>query len=203
MIQQDRFSFFSVKMLVEESLVLQKKGCGRVDRKKKYRRLLLWFLCLDLLAVVWFGYRYLERKIPDELFVSEGKEEQVKNVLDFPFLSFDDAITVSGDGSYLLKARILGVIPFKDVKITPADSESVMVSGDTVGIYMETDGVLVIDTGEIVSQEGFTQEPDGSWTELNATHHEITQCPIAEGQKVIIVIGEQPDEEMIKKYLKA
>ena len=79
MIQQDRFSFFSVKMLVEESLILQKKGCGRVDRKKKYRRLLLWFLCLDLLAVVWFGYRYLERKIPDELFVSEGKEEQVKN----------------------------------------------------------------------------------------------------------------------------
>ena len=138
---------------------LQKKGCGRVDRKKKYRRLLLWFLCLDLLAVVWFGYRYLERKIPDELFVSEGKEEQVKNVLDFPFLSFDDAITVSGDGSYLLKARILGVIPFKDVKITPADSESVMVSGDTVGIYMETDGVLVIDTGEIVSQEGYTQDP--------------------------------------------
>ena len=142
---------------VERSL--QKKGCGRVDRKKKYRRLLLWFLCLDLLAVVWFGYRYLERKIPDKLFVSEGKEEQVKNVLDFPFLSFDDAITVSGDGSYLLKARILGVIPFKDVKITPADSESVMVSGDTVGIYMETDGVLVIDTGEIVSQEGFTQDP--------------------------------------------
>ena len=130
-----------------------------MDRKKKYRRLLLWFLCLDLLAVVWFGYRYLERKIPDKLFVSEGKEEQVKNVLDFPFLSFDDAITVSGDGSYLLKARILGVIPFKDVKITPADSESVMVSGDTVGIYMETDGVLVIDTGEIVSQEGYTQDP--------------------------------------------
>ena len=78
-----------------------------MDRKKKYRRLLLWFLCLDLLAVVWFGYRYLERKIPDELFVSEGKEEQVKNVLDFPFLSFDDAITVSGDGSYLLKARMV------------------------------------------------------------------------------------------------
>ena len=65
----------------------------------------------------------------------------------------------SGDGSYLLKARILGVIPFKNVKVTPADSESVMVSGDTVGIYMETDGVLVIDTGEIVSQEGYTQEP--------------------------------------------
>ena len=57
--------------------------------------------------------------------------------------------------------------------------------------------------GSVFRIKGFTQEPDGNWTELNATHHEITQCPIAEGQKVIIVIGEQPDEEMIKKYLKA
>ena len=57
--------------------------------------------------------------------------------------------------------------------------------------------------GSVFRIKGFTQERDGSWTELNATHHEITQCPIAEGQKVIIVIGEQPDEEMIKKYLKA
>ena len=57
--------------------------------------------------------------------------------------------------------------------------------------------------GSVFRIKGFTQEPDGSWTELNAPHHEITQCPIAEGQKVIIVIGEQPDEEMIKKYLKA
>lgn len=57
--------------------------------------------------------------------------------------------------------------------------------------------------GSVFRIKGFTQEADGSWTELNATHHEITQCPIAEGQKVVIVIGEQPDEEMIKKYLKA
>lgn len=57
--------------------------------------------------------------------------------------------------------------------------------------------------GSVFRIKGFTQEADGRWTELNATHHEITQCPIAEGQKVVIVIGEQPDEEMIKKYLKA
>ena len=56
--------------------------------------------------------------------------------------------------------------------------------------------------GSVFRIKGFTQEPDGSWTELNATHHEITQCPIAEGQKVIIVIGEQLDEEMIKKYFR-
>ena len=55
--------------------------------------------------------------------------------------------------------------------------------------------------GSVFRIKGFTQEADGSWTELNATHHEITQCPIAEGQKVIIVIGEHLEEEEIRKYL--
>lgn len=130
-----------------------------MDRKKKYRRLLWWIIGLDLLAVVWLGYRCLDRKIPDELYVTDSQKQQVKNVLDYPLLSFDDAITVSGDGSYLLSGRILGVIPFKDVKVIPTDSTSVLVSGSTVGIYMETDGVLVIDTGEIISEEGRAEDP--------------------------------------------
>ena len=130
-----------------------------MDRRKKYRRLLWWVITLDLLVVIWLGYRCLDRKIPDELYVTEDQKQQVKDVLDYPLLSFDDAITVSGDGSYLLSARILGVSPFKDIKVIPADSTSVLVSGSTVGIYMETDGVLVIDTGEIISEEGQTVDP--------------------------------------------
>ena len=130
-----------------------------MDRRKKYRRLLWLVITLDLLVVIWLGYRCLDRKIPDELYVTEDQKQQVKDVLDYPLLSFDDAITVSGDGSYLLSARILGVIPFKDIKVIPADSTSVLVSGSTVGIYMETDGVLVIDTGEIISEEGQTVDP--------------------------------------------
>lgn len=74
-------------------------------------------------------------------------------------MTFDDAVAVSGRGSYLLPCRLLGFIPFKEIKVTPADSSSVFVSGNTVGIYMETEGVLIIDTGEIMSRDGKTQEP--------------------------------------------
>ena len=55
--------------------------------------------------------------------------------------------------------------------------------------------------GSVFRIKGFTQETDGSWTELNATHHEITLRPIEAGQKVIIVIGEHLEEEEIRKYL--
>ena len=55
--------------------------------------------------------------------------------------------------------------------------------------------------GSVFRIKGFTQETDRSWTELNATHHEITLRPIEAGQKVIIVIGEHLEEEEIRKYL--
>ena len=50
-------------------------------------------------------------------------------------------------------------IPFKEVKVTPVDEQEIYVSGSTIGIYMETEGVLVIDTGEIEDQNGEMKEP--------------------------------------------
>lgn len=130
-----------------------------MDRKRKYRRFLFWCLGLDLLAIVWLGYRYLDRKIPDEIHVAKGQNQDVSKLLERSFLTFEDAIAVSGEGSYVLPCRLLGVIPFKDVKVTPVGSADVLVSGSTVGIYMETEGVLIVDTGEILSDSGTKEEP--------------------------------------------
>lgn len=130
-----------------------------MNTKKRYRKLILWCLGLDLIAMLCLGYRYLDRRIPDELHVEEDQESQVQKVLEHPLLTFEDSVSVSGEGSYTLKCSILGVIPFKEIKVTPSVSPSVYVSGSTAGIYMETDGVLIIDTGEILSEEGTTEEP--------------------------------------------
>ena len=130
-----------------------------MNRRKKYRIFVLCALCLDLLTIAFLGYRYLDRKIPDEVHVSRGQEDKVSQLLDNPLVEFEDAITVSQEESYILPCRLLGVIPFKDVKVTPQKVREVAVSGSTVGIYMETEGVLIIDTGKIVSREGESQEP--------------------------------------------
>ena len=130
-----------------------------MNRKKKYRRFVLWCLALDLLVMGYMGYSCLDRKIPDEIYVSEKGGQNVEELLKRPFLTFDEAVPVSGNGSYLLPCRLLGVIPFKQIKVTPEVQRSIFVSGSTVGMYMETDGVLIIDTGEILSEGGETKEP--------------------------------------------
>ena len=128
--------------------------------KRKYRLFIICCLVLDLLVMLISGYRYLDRKIPDEIQISRGKKtEDVTEVLSTPFVTFEEAVTVSQDGGYILPCKLLGYIPFKEIKVTPADDQEIYVSGSTIGIYMQTEGVLVIDTGEIQNRNGETEEP--------------------------------------------
>ena len=130
-----------------------------MNRKRKYRYLILAFLALDLMLMGWLGYRLLDRKIPDQILVDHENSREVAGLLERPFVSFVDAITVSGKDSYTLHCRVFGVIPFKDVKVKHTTAKEVYVSGAAVGIYMQTKGVLIIDTGEILSESGETEEP--------------------------------------------
>ena len=133
-----------------------------MNRRKKYRFFVICCLALDLLAIFWLGYKYLDRKIPDEIQISRDSgesTEDVTEVLSAPLVTFEKAVTVSQDGGYILPCRLLGYIPFKEVKVTPVDEQEIYVSGSTIGLYMETEGVLVIDTGEIEDQNGEMKEP--------------------------------------------
>lgn len=133
-----------------------------MNRRKKYRFFVICCLALDLLAIFWLGCKYLDRKIPDEIQISRDSgesTEDVTEVLSAPLVTFEKAVTVSQDGGYILPCRLLGYIPFKEVKVTPVDEQEIYVSGSTIGIYMETEGVLVIDTGEIEDQNGEMKEP--------------------------------------------
>ena len=127
--------------------------------KQKYKAFILFCLVFDLLAMVFLGYRYLDRKIPDEIHIDRASESDLSQILRLPFVSFEEAVTVSGGESYQLPCKLFGKIAFKNIKVTPAKTDSVLVSGSTVGIYMETAGVLVIETGEILSESCQLQDP--------------------------------------------
>lgn len=71
-----------------------------MNQKRKYRHFILFCLVLDLLAMVFLGYRYLDRKIPDEIHVDKDLGLDLSQLTALPFVSFENTITVSGEGSY-------------------------------------------------------------------------------------------------------
>lgn len=54
--------------------------------------------------------------------------------------------------------------------------------------------------GNIFRIKGFMMTDQGQWVELNATHKNIDIKPISKGQEIIIVIGEELNEERVHLY---
>jgi G3E family GTPase len=60
-----------------------------------------------------------------------------------------------------------------------------------------------VDVGNVLRVKGFLKDVDGKWCEVNATKRGITVEEIKEGQEIVIVIGEQLQEEKIISYFPA
>ncbi len=56
--------------------------------------------------------------------------------------------------------------------------------------------------GNVFRIKGFLQLPDHTWIELNATHKKTTTKPIPKGQEIVIVIGENLNQDIINAYWK-
>lgn len=121
-----------------------------------YRKATAVFIAfLSLAMAVVFVFQYF---LPDRFYVS-GSE------LDFSasygkIISFDTnygkakEVLSRNDNSFSAKAKLLGILPLKEVSVTVSDEKIVTVCGTPFGVKMFTDGVLVVDFSEIETENG-------------------------------------------------
>ena len=68
------------------------------------------------------------------------------------------SIEATEKGSYQMEIRCLGIL-VKKVRLQVIEEENVIPCGSIIGIYGETNGVLVLGTGEVTDRNGKKQEP--------------------------------------------
>lgn len=129
------------------------------EKQKKYRKFLWYALVGTLLSLFILIYGTMKDHIPDEIFVYADEETDWETFFQEPLISYDETVEVSQNGSYQIRCKWLGVLPLKTIKVHTVEKQEVLVSGSPVGIYMETKGVLVIDSGEITDREGISRTP--------------------------------------------
>ena len=129
------------------------------EKQKKYRKFLWYALVGTLLSLFILIYGTMKDHIPDEIFVYADEETDWEAFFQEPLISYDETVEVSQNGSYQIRCKWLGVLPLKTIKVHTVEKQEVLVSGSPVGIYMETKGVLVIDSGEITDREGIRRTP--------------------------------------------
>ena len=143
----------------------------RLNKHKKNGKINKFFpFTLMLLVLTLTGVWILElwNRVPSDIRVRAGHQEGLNFYLPATARIYKEdkstllnvelnrELTFYGEdeGSYTMEVQLFGVIPFKEASLSVIRDTRLIPVGSPIGIYVHTQGVLVIDTGEFEGEKG-------------------------------------------------
>ncbi|MEQ2710373.1 SpoIVB peptidase [Anaerostipes amylophilus] len=136
-------------------------------KKYSYRKLLIILFMLNLFAITVFYIKYCKSQLPNTIHIKKG--EKISLCYNIPAsatinnqkikLNRTFIFQKCSSGQYEMKTSLFGAIPLKKIKVKVVDGQKVIPSGQVVGIYVETNGLLVIDTDGFTGENGVDHAP--------------------------------------------
>lgn len=169
-------------------------------RKKVYQRCLIILFVLGLTGLGGLLFYEIRASVPDRIRVAVGEEQHLD--LNLPFRAEvevekeeDSVLTFSGGkttsdgnlhlnlaeeivvssketGSCSFLCKLWGIIPLKEVTVAAVDDTMLIPCGQPVGIYIHTQGVMVIGTGSVTGMDGMEYEP--AYPEIQSGDYIVT-----------------------------
>ena len=163
------------KQAARDVVILLDNWKMKKQKLRWYRYTLSGMMALSLFALMGTGYYYLYQKVPSVIRLKAGIEQSLN--LDVPMTADVVAVSEQGESNippnkltidldnevtlipgtfheYQMDVKLFGFIPFKQVGIQVIDEQELIPVGVPVGIYMETDGLLVVGIGDFEKENG-------------------------------------------------
>ncbi len=163
-----------------EMIVFLEQWKKKKKRLRVYRYILCGMMFCCSIAAGVLGYLQLYNQLPAVLRVKAGEEQ----VLDFGLPMTGEVIAVSDGGEtnipegaviidlnqevrlqmeqdmdYQMNVKLFGCVPFKQVAIQVIHEKELIPAGIPIGLYVETDGLLVIGVGDFEGSDGISYCP--------------------------------------------
>lgn len=153
---------------------------------KGWRKGSLFLLAgISLVFLVLYGYYWMKINVPSEIKLLLGQEEEfdfsvpmeasiigeeAAGVLyinqeplseDIINIDLQNPFSVSSEslGEYEVQLKLFGIFPIKEISLEIIEELEVIPGGDVIGLQIETDGIMVLGTGEVTIKDGSNVEP--------------------------------------------
>ena len=168
------------KQAGQDIVILLRNWKKRQMRHRVYQALLSAALAVSCLVLITMIYYYVDCSIPSVINVRAGQEESFR--LGVP--ATGEIISVSDQGSsnipqgavnidlsrtvtlkaamessYQMQVKLFGFLSFKNVDIRVIEDQELIPVGAPIGIYVKTDGILVVGTGDFQGSDGVSYSP--------------------------------------------
>ena len=149
-------------------------------RHRVYQASLSVALAVSCLVLIGMIYYYVDCSIPSVINVRAGQEEsfhlgvpatgEIISVSDqgssnIPLgavnidLSKTVTLKAAMESSYQMQVKLFGFLSFKNVDIRVIEDQELIPVGAPIGIYVKTDGILVVGTGDFQGGDGVSYSP--------------------------------------------
>ncbi len=155
-----------------------------------YRGVLIAVLMVDLTLIGWISLRGVAEQIPESMWTYIGKEEKLFSNLPVQaeeneavqalHLTTGDGTSVRAEtkGNYEVSVKLFGLLPLKTIQVKVMDPMELIPSGEPVGIYVETSGLLVLSTTSVEGEDGLIYEPAGNVVQTGDYIMQIGSQPV-------------------------
>ncbi len=132
----------------------------------------------------------------------EQAEESISDAVESVHVDFTHTVKVKANeiDTYQMDLKLFGILPYKNVDIQVIQDKMLIPSGIPIGIYVKTQGVLVVGIGEFENPEGEQVSPakyilqKGDYIlqvngeEIENKKHFITMIEESEGEDLVLTI---------------
>ncbi len=132
--------------------------------RENFRKLLIAIFIAAGIFTCLYSYRTIQSSIPSEISCFYGDRLNLKSKYPIKFETEHSVIASSNVSnhlvsSYKIYARLFGIIPVKKINVHVITKQEVIPGGFQIGIYLHTNGVMVIGTEEVTDETGNTYYP--------------------------------------------
>lgn len=149
------------------------------NKIQKYRTFLYLTLMCSMTLLIFTCYFTLRKKVPSNIKIRAGVNQTLDLQMPASGELYKDAVEVSGltksnipknsihidlakpvtikaneINKYVLDLKLFGIIPLKTVDVQVIQDKMLTPAGIPIGIYVKTQGVLVIGVGEFTGEDG-------------------------------------------------
>ena len=206
------------KQAGDEAVVILEAWKKRVRRLRIYRWSLIGALSVSSVALAGFVLYSIDSSIPSTIHIRANEEqsfdlgvpakaeiisvsEQGKSNIPKGAVTIDLSETVTmkaaENSNYQMEVKLFGFLPFKQVGISVIQEEELIPVGKPVGIYVKTDGILVIGVGEFQGEDGMTYSPADNILKSGDYIQKLNGEPVSEKNDFIDKIEQCKGQEQV------
>lgn len=186
-----------------------------MNARKRYRRILLWIFGISVLFCAFFLYVYVQRTIPDRINVVVQEQEEFNFSLPMAatLTSESEEVSLTGDsnipsdaidlvldedfqimgtatGDYSVSCKLFGLIPMKEIQVSVVNPQVVYPMGEPIGIYLETQGIMIVGTGTVADQNGVERDPARDQVQSGDYITAVNGEPISDKEELMALVAE-------------